>query len=1197
VADPDPDVCIRISVVNSAGQPLGGTVNIDFQPQTSGPELNARGADASKNIDVPGLQRAPNGLYQVTVTPTDVFKPSSQFVNIPASGFATATFVIDKGTTGGTPDICIRVRVLNTQNQPLGGTVDLVFQPQAAGQVVNVLSQDSSKDIDVTGLQRDPNGLYQLTVTPTDVPTSSTQSVSVPAVGFNTVQFIIDKGSGDGICVRLRVLNLQRQPLGGTVDIELKPQVAGPTVTLHGDASKDIDVAGLQRSPQGLYEVTVTPADVFIPASQFITVPASGFITVEFLIDKTATQQPPTNNHEDPSMGEIMRFRLARSAQRRIPSTQSVVNLGTTAAYQVAPDTLQKIQSLRQNPADANPNVTAYSQGLADASTLQTAAAAALPVLPGLLELDAWLVSRNNSPALADLKSAITSFLGANVTESAPWQTLRKTLAEQLYAALILNALGKSISTDVLALLVRLMLVVALVDAVEANPSPIQTANDVYAALRWRTLVLPDAVTSELTAIRQSNAVLVRKPGFADLYITREEWDHYEPAEIASIENILGGESKSRVHVLVNQTQTSTTTDTSTTSTKEQDTTTTDRTQLQQQASSDITIAAHVDGKVDTSGQYGPTQVNTHIGGSLDYSNASTTSKATTQSHETVARAVSRIEQTTREVRTTSTLTRATDREKHDFDNSKQTSPVVGVYRWVDQIQNVELDRYPHRFLMEFEIPEPGAWTRWAHQNDLTRNMINPVPAPLTVTGNPGDPPLTPGALGSATLPGFVARYRVTGISPEPSPQIVIAVNLGYPASGSTAKNESVTVFQEDSSLTVPNGYQAQNWNASTIVQGPQGQNIYVAVGGGTPKAQTGIGILNGEVGPINQGTIPVSIVGIGAIGFEVNIEVVCGPTQSTIAQWRSDSYDLIVAAYNRMLQAYNDERAGLDVQQTSLADAASPAQNSQTVTQELKRQVIEMLIGSPFKGRNAITWDPSGLNAPATQLAAAAAYAPLIQFLEQAFEWETLSYICYPYYWADSTRWKDLAVISGNDSDFADFLRAGSARVVVAARPGFEDQVNFFTAVGILWGGGPMPAPGDPTYLSIADEIKDQQQRPMDVTVIDTWQVRLPTTLVWLEQNPAGLPSNPNPTITMRPHIGTVSPVSGPVGAAVTITGMDFGIKQGDSSVTFNGVQATPVSWGATSIQTAVPAGAATGNLAVTVNGLQSNSVNFVVG
>jgi hypothetical protein len=251
-------------------------------------------------------------------------------------------------------------------------------------------------------------------------------------------------------------------------------------------------------------------------------------------------------------------------------------------------------------------------------------------------------------------------------------------------------------------------------------------------------------------------------------------------------------------------------------------------------------------------------------------------------------------------------------------------------------------------------------------------------------------------------------------------------------------------------------------------------------------------------------------------------VVIECDPLPETITTWQANTYDLLVGAYNALLQAYNDEKAGLTIQQTNLADASSPDQNAKTAKQELKRQVIEMLIGKPFWGLGAITWDPTGVAPPRTILPAAAAIAPGVQFLEQAFEWETLSYICYPYYWADSSRWGDLAAIQGNDSDFADFLRAGSARVVVPARPGFEDQVNFYVEFGILWGGGPMPAPGDENYLSIADEIRAQQQRPLDVTVIDTWQVRLPTTLIWLE-NPDGLPKNPNPTI-VYPFVPSVA-------------------------------------------------------------------------
>lgn len=269
-------------------------------------------------------------------------------------------------------------------------------------------------------------------------------------------------------------------------------------------------------------------------------------------------------------------------------------------------------------------------------------------------------------------------------------------------------------------------------------------------------------------------------------------------------------------------------------------------------------------------------------------------------------------------------------------------------------------------------------------------------------------------------------------------------------------------------------------------------------------------------IGPISVGAIPIAIQARNVNGFQINVEVTCTPLDQTVAQWQSDSYDAIVGAYSAMLQAYNDEKAGLTIQQTNLVDANSPDQNATTIQQEMKRQVIEMLIGKPFSGRNAISWGNSGTGTtqPMTILNTAARVAPEVQFLEEAFEWETLSYICYPYYWADSSRWPDLTRIEGDDSDFADFLRAGSARVVLAARPGFEDQVNFYVQFGILWGGGPMPAPGDPDYLSIADEIKAMQQQPLGVTVIDTWQVVLPTTLIWLE-NPDGLPTNQNKTIT----------------------------------------------------------------------------------
>jgi len=84
--------------------------------------------------------------------------------------------------------------------------------------------------------------------------------------------------------------------------------------------------------------------------------------------------------------------------------------------------------------------------------------------------------------------------------------------------------------------------------------------------------------------------------------------------------------------------------------------------------------------------------------------------------------------------------------------------------------------------------------------------------------------------------------------------------------------------------------------------------------------------------------------------------------------------------------------------------------------------------------------------------------------------------------------------------------------------------------------------------------------------------------------------------TVTVPPTITSLSPTSGPVATAVTITGTGFGATKGTITVTFNGIAATPTTWSATSILLPVPLGATKGNVVVTVNGLASNPVVFTV-
>ncbi len=85
-------------------------------------------------------------------------------------------------------------------------------------------------------------------------------------------------------------------------------------------------------------------------------------------------------------------------------------------------------------------------------------------------------------------------------------------------------------------------------------------------------------------------------------------------------------------------------------------------------------------------------------------------------------------------------------------------------------------------------------------------------------------------------------------------------------------------------------------------------------------------------------------------------------------------------------------------------------------------------------------------------------------------------------------------------------------------------------------------------------------------------------------------------PLPTPPPSITNLSPTSGSLGTSVTISGANFGTTQGTSTVTFNGVTATPTNWADTSITVPVPAGAATGPVVVTARGSASNGVTFTV-
>ncbi len=132
------------------------------------------------------------------------------------------------------------------------------------------------------------------------------------------------------------------------------------------------------------------------------------------------------------------------------------------------------------------------------------------------------------------------------------------------------------------------------------------------------------------------------------------------------------------------------------------------------------------------------------------------------------------------------------------------------------------------------------------------------------------------------------------------------------------------------------------------------------------------------------------------------------------------------------------------------------------------------------------------------------------VQFLEQAFEWQQLASIFYPYFWADRPKWIEMMNRSDKgDPNLTAFLRAGSVRILLPVTPAYENAILHYLATREPWDGGPAPVIGDPLFIPIYEELRKQQDDIFNaIAEGDPWTFTLPTSHVYLEEDSTTLPS-----------------------------------------------------------------------------------------
>lgn len=652
------------------------------------------------------------------------------------------------------------------------------------------------------------------------------------------------------------------------------------------------------------------------------------------------------------------------------------------------------------------------------------------------------------------------------------------------------------------------------------------------------TAVYPNKRVNEVTVVMPDGVVEKVKPifgncdgklhgvvnlGIADFRRVEQEVCCYVPGEVSHIENVMAREYKERSTRNLVRTEDTIETSRETEIENLTDTTTATRFELNSEVGKVIDEMRGNDfgGSLGVSANTPTYSMNANMAANFSSSNSSSLSnlEAKQYAEEVTARALERIVQKTSEKRTSKIIKEFEEQYKHGFDNREGDVHVTGIYRWIDIIYKNRLVNYGKRLMVEFMVPEPAElFKRVQNYKAVNEAEVNPEDIANSA-------PKTLAELG-INSPNDINRNNYN----------VIAQNYGVILNGPLAEFKVVNVsmlppcpkntdqsskaYSQD--IMIEPDYEADSvsgkvdinytWHkvmggASPVFKMDIGSNFNVTIGnfpkGASMNQSKPFG---GMMNPKYTGTVSVNFDYKKMNSITASIELKCKLKASKYQEWQNDCYQKLLAAYNALLDAFNNTTNPTDDDGTPSEQEeryVNPAFHRIIEQRELKRICIEMLM-KPFckiQGRKnyADYTECNGFDIPqVVQTQQFADYTNMVKFFEQAIDWQLMSYLFYPYYWADKCDWAELLQKENDDPIFQAFLQSGMARVVVPIRLSFSEAFALYLDTGDITLGTTI---GSNNYLSIVEELQT-----IEGTVEDVWETRVPTTLAIIQGKSAYL-------------------------------------------------------------------------------------------
>ena len=593
----------------------------------------------------------------------------------------------------------------------------------------------------------------------------------------------------------------------------------------------------------------------------------------------------------------------------------------------------------------------------------------------------------------------------------------------------------------------------------------------------------------------------IRPAGIGDLLVVREEMVGYERTQIAHIENVMASETRERLHRKLDRVTETIVSETETNESATRDLQSSQRSEISQEISRNVSEAMSLSAGRAVSAKYGEVPPDPALLTAREEASTSASNFA----QEVVDKSVTTVSERRLNSSTRTVLAETEESNKHGFDNTAGAQHIVGVYRWVDQRWKAQVMNYGRRLLMEFNVPQPAHVFLAARQTGRQVQVLQPQPPRFD---------LDPDDIKENVYLGQASRFGAGDLPPPPPEFQMVDTTIQLPETfkGKISGND-YNIKTHIGAVPVATGYVA-TWvrvdaESTKFIKdnNDKASFLKVMVGNRVMDCLDGEGF--GAIEDVAE-TVDVAVYAYDLCAAVLAIRLKLTRTEAHYQQWQLACWSKMKEASDRAWSSYNAEVASKqNVKNVMLADT-HPDTKRDTDRIELKRGSLELLTQQHFTEFNPLVGASAVYGVRDIDVPEALKDGRVVSFFEQAFEWEQMTYLFYPYFWGDKSKWKETLNITDSDPGFAAFLTAGSSRVQVPVRPGFERAIAYFLATGRIWMGRDAPVIGSPLYVPIVEEIAEAKDVSLDKALPygEPWEYTVPTSLVVLDADASAVPA-----------------------------------------------------------------------------------------